>query len=65
MATYFYQSKATKQQWLGSVMMCNECYGQKEKSSFRLFNNTEMCVDCYTEMKEEQEREGSLNAEIH
>ena len=52
MATYFYQSKATKQAWLGSVQLCQECYGQKEKSQFRLFDKQELCKDCYEEKKE-------------
>ena len=57
MATYFYQSNpnSTKQAWLGSVMLCSSCYSQKPKAEFRMFAGESLCMECYTEMLEENQ----------
>jgi hypothetical protein len=57
MATFFYQSKqnGTKQAWLGSVKYCNCCDSQQLKSEFRIFKETELCKQCFIDMKSEIE----------
>lgn len=53
MATFFYQSKGTTQAYLGSVMVCPECRGQKDKGGFRVLLGKAVCADCYEELTEE------------
>lgn len=47
MATFFYQSNLSKQAWLASVQVCDECESQKPKSEFRMLSGRLFCAQCF------------------
>ena len=55
MGTFFYQSKGTTQAYLGSVLVCPSCKGQKPKGEFRVILGEAVCAECYAEIEEELE----------
>jgi hypothetical protein len=58
MATFFYQSNpnTTKQSWLANNQVCLSCLGQKPKQYFRVYNDEEICQECYKEELLDQEQ---------
>lgn len=57
MATYFYQSNpnSTKQAWLASRKICDNCGCSKDRAEFRVIfddqsdEKLEVCVECWEE----------------
>lgn len=47
MATFFYQSNLSKQAWLASVQVCDECESQKPKRDFRMLSGRMICGSCF------------------
>lgn len=47
MATFFYQSNLSKQAWLGSHSVCDECESQKPKADFRMLGGRMICGSCF------------------
>lgn len=46
---------SSTQAWLGSVLTCPSCKGQKPKLLFKVVEGESICKDCQDELIEEQE----------
>jgi hypothetical protein len=46
---------SSTQAWLGTVLTCPSCKGQKPKLLFKVVDGESICKDCQDELIEEQE----------